>query len=103
LHALGSLGCAGVVVLGVLYALARNLADPDVVMLGAVAVIITLSLASDRFPAPGDAVRILGNEGLLAVGMLFVVAAGSPKRARCGCSPSDSWAARPPPGRRSCA
>lgn len=60
----------------VLYALARNIADPDVVMMGAVGAILTLSLASPRFPSPADAVRILGNEGLLAVGMLFVVAAG---------------------------
>lgn len=60
----------------VLYALARNLADPDVVMVGAVAVILTFSMVSSRFPSPEDAVRIFGNEGLLAVGMLFVVAAG---------------------------
>lgn len=63
-------------VVGVLYSLARNLADPDVVMMGAVAAIITLSMVSPAFPSPSDAVRIVGNEGLLAVGLLFVVAAG---------------------------
>jgi len=63
-------------VAGVLYALARNLADPDVVMVGAVAVILTLGMVSPAFPTPTEAVRILGNEGLLAVGVLFVVAAG---------------------------
>ena len=44
--------------------------------MGAVAVVITLSLASDRFPSPQQAAATLGNEGLLAVAMLFVVAAG---------------------------
>ncbi|HUE88994.1 MAG TPA: SLC13 family permease [Vicinamibacterales bacterium] len=61
---------------GVLYALARNLADPDVVLLGGVAVVITLGQLSDRFPGATEAAAILGNEGLLTVGMLFVVAAG---------------------------
>jgi di/tricarboxylate transporter len=60
----------------ILYTLARNLAGADVVMMGAVAVILTLSLWSDRFPTPADAVRVFGNEGLLTVGMLFIVAAG---------------------------
>ena len=64
------------IVAGVLYALARNLAEPDVVLLGSVAVVLSLGQLSDRFPGPGDAVRMIGNEGLLAVGMLFVVAAG---------------------------
>lgn len=68
--------CALAIVGGVLYALARNLADPDVVLLSAVGVVITLSLASDRFPGPTQAAGILGNEGLLTVGILFVVAAG---------------------------
>ncbi len=64
------------IVAGVLYSLARNLAGPDVVLLGAVAVVLTLSLVSDRFPDPTEAAGILGNEGLLTVGVLFVVAAG---------------------------
>lgn len=63
-------------VVGVLYSLARNLADPDVVLVGAVAVVITLGQFSDRFPTPTQAAAILGNEGLLTVGILFVVAAG---------------------------
>ncbi len=66
---------AAAIVAAVLYALARNLADTDVVLMGAVAVVITLSLFSDRFPTPQKAASILGNEGLLAVGVLFVVAA----------------------------
>lgn len=67
---------AGAIVVGVLYALARNLADTDVVLMGAVGIVMTLSLVSHRFPTPQQAAAILGNEGLVAVGVLFVVAAG---------------------------
>jgi di/tricarboxylate transporter len=63
-------------VVGILYALARNLADPDVVLLGGVAVVITLGEFSDRFPGASEVAAILGNQGLLTVGVLFVVAAG---------------------------
>jgi di/tricarboxylate transporter len=63
-------------VVGILYALARNLADPDVVLLGAVAVVVTLGELSDRFPGASAVAATLGNEGLLTVGILFVVAAG---------------------------
>ncbi|MGE0593015.1 MAG: SLC13 family permease [Vicinamibacterales bacterium] len=64
------------VVVLVLYALVRNLAGPDVILMAAVAAIMTLGLASDRFPSPTQAAAIFGNEGLLTVGVLFVVAAG---------------------------
>ena len=64
------------IVVSILYALARNLADPDVVLLGAVAVVITLAQFSDRFPGPSQVASILGNEGLLTVGVLFIVSAG---------------------------
>ena len=60
----------------VLYALARDVAPTDVVLVGAMAVIMTLSLFSDRFPGPKATVAILGNEALLTVAVLFVVAAG---------------------------
>jgi len=60
----------------VLYVLARNLADPDVTLVGAVTVVMGLSYVSDRFPTPAECARILGNEALLTVGVLFVVAAG---------------------------
>jgi di/tricarboxylate transporter len=63
-------------VISILYGLARNLADPDVVLLGAVAVVITLAQFSERFPGATQVAAILGNEGLLTVGMLFVVSAG---------------------------
>ena len=64
------------VIAGVLYSLARNLAGPDVVLLGAVTAVITLSQFSDRFPDPQEAAAIFGNEGLLTVAILFVVSAG---------------------------
>src|SRR5690606_31322004 len=63
-------------VVAVLYALARDLAGPDAVFIGATGVVMTLSLLSERFPDPRETVAILGNEGLLTVAVLFVVAAG---------------------------
>ena len=65
-----------VVIVLVLYALVRNLASPDVVLLGAATVLMTLSIASDRFPSPREIAAGFGNEGLLTVAVLFVVAAG---------------------------
>jgi di/tricarboxylate transporter len=59
-----------------LYALGRNLARTDTVLVGGVVVFMTLSLFSDRFPGPRDMAREFGNEGLLTVAALFVVAAG---------------------------
>lgn len=64
------------VVLAAIYALARNLATADVVLTGAMAVLTALSFASDRFPSAREAAATFGNEGLLTVGILFVVAAG---------------------------
>lgn len=63
-------------VAAVLYALARDLAAPDTALIGSVAVVMTLSLMSERFPSAREVVAIVGNEGLLTVGVLFVVAAG---------------------------
>lgn len=63
-------------ILAVLYALARDLASADVVLMGAVTFLMSLSLFSARFPAPRDVAAAFGNEGLLTVGALFVVSAG---------------------------
>jgi di/tricarboxylate transporter len=63
-------------VAGVLWALARRMSGADVILVGAVIVVMTLGLVSDRFPSPAECARMLGNEGLLTVGVLFVVAAG---------------------------
>ena len=60
----------------ILFALARNYASPDVILMGGLTVLMTLGVASDRFPSPGQLAGAFGNEGLLTVGILFVVAAG---------------------------
>ncbi|MGE3508289.1 MAG: SLC13 family permease [Vicinamibacterales bacterium] len=65
----------GVVAL-VLYALWRNAAGADVLLLGGALVLCTGSLASSAFPSPRDLARHFGNEGVLTVAALFVVAAG---------------------------
>ena len=60
----------------VLYALARDLAATDVVLLGAATVLMSLSMVSDRFPTPREFVAPFGNEGLVTIAALYVVAAG---------------------------
>lgn len=62
------------VVAAVLYALARNLAGPDVALPAGAVTLATLSAVSDRFPSPREIAAGFGNEGLLTVGVLFVVA-----------------------------
>lgn len=59
-----------------LYALARDVASTDVLLMGAVTVFMSMSMFSDRFPTPRDFAAGFGNEGLLTVAVLFVVAAG---------------------------
>lgn len=63
-------------VLLVLYVLARNAAGPDVTLAGGAAVLTSLGAVSDRFPSPTEMAASFGNEGLLTVAALFVVAAG---------------------------
>lgn len=65
----------GVVAL-ILYGLARNIAPPDVLFLGGVAALMSLSLFTKKLPSPRQFAEAFGNEGLLTVGVLFVVAAG---------------------------
>ena len=60
----------------ILYGLSKNIATPDALFLGAVAVLMSLSFLSDRFPSPGEMAAAFGNEGLATVAALFVVAAG---------------------------
>ena len=60
----------------VLYALARNLAGPDVILMGGAVAFVALSLVSSRFPAPHQLAAMFGNEGVLTVAVLFIVAAG---------------------------
>ena len=63
-------------VAAVLVALARNLAGPDVVLATGAIFLSTLHAWSPRFPAPVEVAQSFGNEGLIAVAVLFVVAAG---------------------------
>jgi len=70
-------------------ALARNVASPDALTLLAASVFSGLRWASDRFPSPREVAAALGNEGLVTVATLFVVAAGltqSGASARIGAS-----------------
>ena len=65
------------VVVGVVFvALARNVAPPDVVLPAGAVVLTSLSAVSDRFPSPRELAAGFGNEGLLTLAVLFVVAAG---------------------------
>ena len=57
-------------------ALVRNIAGPDVVLMGGLTLLMTLSLSSDKFPSPAVAVADFGNEGLITIAVLFVVAQG---------------------------
>ncbi len=65
----------GVVLLAA-YAMVRSLAGPDTVLLGAVTLLMSLSLASDRFPSPPAVLASFGNVSLITIGVLFVVAEG---------------------------
>jgi di/tricarboxylate transporter len=60
----------------VLWALARNLAGPDVVLMGGALTLVSLSLVSDRFPDVRDLAAAFGNEGVLTVAALYIVAGG---------------------------
>ena len=64
------------VVVLILYALARNFAGPDVILMGGAVTLTTLGLVSDRLPDVSNMAASFGNQGLLTVAVLFVVAAG---------------------------
>jgi di/tricarboxylate transporter len=64
------------IVLLMLYLLARHIAAADTVLVGAMTALTALSVMSNRFPTPRATAAAFGNEGLLTVGVLFVVAAG---------------------------
>ncbi len=70
-------GIVTLVVVGLILAgLSRHAGAPDVLFGGGLAVLMTLSIFSERLPTPRDVVAAFGNEGLFTVGVLFVVAAG---------------------------
>lgn len=64
------------VVVVTLYALARSVGGPDMVLFSAAAVLVTGRAFSDRFPSPADLASGFGNEGVLTIAVLFVVVAG---------------------------
>jgi len=58
-------------------ALVRNIAGPDTILVGGMTVTMTLGLFSpDKFPSATRCVAEFGNEGLITIGVLFVVAEG---------------------------
>ncbi len=57
-------------VVGMLYVMVRNLAGPDVTLLGGVVLLLSAGIVSSK-----DAFAGFANEGMLTVGVLFVVAA----------------------------
>lgn len=67
----------GVVVL-VIVAMARNVAGPDLILLGGLALLVFAGVFSEdgRLPTAAEAVAGFGNEGLMTVAVLFVVVAG---------------------------
>ena len=60
----------------VLWSLVRSWAPPDVVLIGAVTLLMSVGLFTDRLPDPAAMVVGFGNAGLITVAALFVVAAG---------------------------
>jgi di/tricarboxylate transporter len=64
------------IVAAVLYTLARNAAAPDLIFISAATLLTTLSAVSNRFPTPKQTAAMFGNEALLTVGALYIVAAG---------------------------
>jgi di/tricarboxylate transporter len=64
------------VVVLVLLALARDWAATDLVLLAGTTVLMSLSAFSGKFPTPRQMAAEFGNEGLVTVGVLFVIATG---------------------------
>jgi di/tricarboxylate transporter len=67
-----TLGTVGLIAL----TLMRGLAGPDTVLLGGLALLMTFGLFSDAFPSPAQAVAGFGNEALVTIAVLFVIAEG---------------------------
>jgi di/tricarboxylate transporter len=57
------------------WALARNVAGPDVILMSGAVVLVSMSLVSSRFPQPAAVADAFGSEALLTVAALYVVAA----------------------------
>jgi di/tricarboxylate transporter len=64
------------VVLLIALALLRSMAGPDTVLLGGLALLMTFGLFSDAFPSEAQAVAGFGNEAVITIAVLFVIAEG---------------------------
>lgn len=56
--------------------LVRGVAGPDTILLGGMTILIALGVFSDAFPRASEAVRGFGNEAVVTIGVLFVIAEG---------------------------
>ncbi|MEO1237951.1 MAG: SLC13 family permease, partial [Planctomycetota bacterium] len=61
---------------GMAVVMVRAWAGPDTVLVGGMAVLTALGVFSELFPGAGEAVAGFGNEALVTIGVLFVVAEG---------------------------
>jgi di/tricarboxylate transporter len=59
----------------VLSALGRNLAGPDIILMSGALALVSLGAVTDLLPGVRDLARAFGNEGVLTVAALYVVAA----------------------------
>ncbi|MEM1108652.1 MAG: SLC13 family permease [Planctomycetota bacterium] len=57
-------------------AMVRGLAGPDTVLLAGMTLLVALGVFSDAFPSAGRAVSGFGNEAVVTIGVLFVIAEG---------------------------
>lgn len=66
------------VVVLIIIGLMRNVAGPDVILLGGLTLLMTLAsiFQTDLLPSPARAVAGFGNDGLITVAVLYVVTAG---------------------------
>jgi len=66
------------IVVLVVYALARELASADLLLIGGLTIIILVQVmtGTNKLPAPKEAILGFGNDALVSVGALFVVVAG---------------------------
>ncbi|MCC7104353.1 MAG: SLC13 family permease [Chloroflexi bacterium] len=64
------------VVVLTIWALARNLASSEAVLLSSLVVLTVLGLFSDHLLSPREVAQVFGNEALVAIGALLIVGAG---------------------------
>lgn len=67
-----TLGIIAVLAIGMV----RGLAGPDTMLLGGMTLLVALGVFSDAFPSASRAVSGFGNEAVVTIGVLFVIAEG---------------------------